>query len=372
MADFVIPEFLQNCDVDIIHAKGLAVLPADIDRSEAGFAWDFTRPTALLVAELCQFYIPETIKLIFPEWSYGEYLDYHAARSQITRKAATYATATLTITGTPGTEIPKGTLFATVAKNSRASIEFAADRLYTIDEAGTCTVSATATTAGASGNVKANTIVLMASPIRGVETVTNTDAASGGTEKEDDKSLRARIHLADTTADQSYIGNNADYKRWAESVDGMGTATVIPTWDGAGTVKIVCMDGNGEPAAQSILDAVYNYIMSPDDELSRLAPPDVVLTVVAPSLVTINYEATLYLASGNTLEMVRTAFSAAMEEYYKTAASSGSVKYGMVASILAGIPGVSDFTGLTINGTAGGVTLAAGEYPRTGTVFSST
>lgn len=125
-SDFIVPEFLEDCDADTIHARMMDELPNDIDKTEGGFPWDFTRPTALIAAELLQFYIPEAIKLMFPQWSSGSFLDYLAAGSQTKRKASTYAEAVLTLTGEPGTIVPAGTVFATEAKNDQPSIEFAA------------------------------------------------------------------------------------------------------------------------------------------------------------------------------------------------------------------------------------------------------
>lgn len=100
-SDFIVPEFLEDCDADTIHARMMDELPNDIDKTEGGFPWDFTRPTALIAAELLQFYIPEAIKLMFPQWSSGSFLDYLAAGSQTKRKASTYAEAVLTLTGEP-------------------------------------------------------------------------------------------------------------------------------------------------------------------------------------------------------------------------------------------------------------------------------
>ena len=65
-SDFIVPEFLEDCDADTIHARMMDELPDDIDKTEGGFPWDFTRPTALIAAELLQFYIPEAIKTDVP------------------------------------------------------------------------------------------------------------------------------------------------------------------------------------------------------------------------------------------------------------------------------------------------------------------
>ena len=227
MADFTIPEFLQNVDVDTIHQAMLDQLPEDIDKTEGGFVWDLTRPTAVIASELLEFYAPEIIKLIFPQWSYGEYLDLLAPAYQVTRKAANAASVVLKLTGVVGTAIPSGTLFCTEEDADVPSIVFSTNDPVTIGSGGTVTVHATAVEAGTASNVDAGTIILMSEPIKGVETITNEAAATGGTEEEDDDSLRERMQQSAENSDTSYIGNMSDFKRWAESVDGMGTAIVM-------------------------------------------------------------------------------------------------------------------------------------------------
>ena len=126
----------------------MTLLPDDIDKTEAGFAWDFTRPAALIAAELLEFYIPEIIKLMFPQWSNGKYLDYLAKMARVERKAPNFATAQLKITGSPGTIIPTGTVFATPATSDSSSIEFAALEDAVIGDDGTVMITVQALVAG--------------------------------------------------------------------------------------------------------------------------------------------------------------------------------------------------------------------------------
>jgi len=54
MADtftFVAPSWLENQDAGTIHQRMMKTLPEDIDDTEGGFPWDFTKPTALEKAE---------------------------------------------------------------------------------------------------------------------------------------------------------------------------------------------------------------------------------------------------------------------------------------------------------------------------------
>ena len=75
---------------------------------------------------------------------------------------------------------------------------------------------------------------------------------------------------------------------------GVGAVTVIPAKDDSGIIKIILMDQNGVPASKQIQDAVYDYIMRPDSESDRLAPPNAVLEITAPETVVVNISAVVY------------------------------------------------------------------------------
>lgn len=364
--EFVLPEFLQDCDADTIHSRMMDMLPDDIDKTEGGFPWDFTRPTAIIASEILEYYIPETLKLMFPQWSSGEFLDYLASMARLSRKAPNFATVLVSIEGEPGTLVETGTVFATPSTDSSESIEFASMEPCVLDDEGKGTVMVQALIAGKESNVNANTITLLSIPIEGIGAVINLEKASGGTEEETDDELRERIREANENMDDSYIGNEADYKRLAESVPGVGTAIVVSEWDGPETVKIVVLDANGEAANTTIQKAVYDYIMSPDSQLDRLAPPNTILTVAAPELVNIAYDVEcLFLENGFELELVLDEFKKNLNSYYKTVNKDKAVKYNWVHSILTNTPGVKDFTGLLVNGGVSNVKINMDEYPYT-------
>ena len=81
------PELIAEVDDDVIHARMLENLPDDIDKTDGGFAHDFTRPAALEKAELLVA-LNDAIQVFFPEWSYGRYLDKLAASAGLMRRQA--------------------------------------------------------------------------------------------------------------------------------------------------------------------------------------------------------------------------------------------------------------------------------------------
>ena len=100
------------------------ILPADLDVSEGSHSWNLTRPTALIAAEICEFILPEVIKLIWPSFAYSTFLDYHAETRAMARLEPTAATGEITITGKPETVIPAGSLFAVPSVNNEPSIDY--------------------------------------------------------------------------------------------------------------------------------------------------------------------------------------------------------------------------------------------------------
>jgi len=360
MSEFTIPSFLENNDTDDIYETMRAILPADIDSSEGSHTWNLLMPTAMTVAELYESVLPQVVQLIFPEWSYGEYLDAHAQTRGMTRKEATPAIGEVTVTGAAGTVIPIGTMFSTPSLNSEdPSMSYDTTEAATIPSTGSVTVPVECTEAGAAGNTAENTVIFLSSDVAGITEVTNAAAITGGTDEETDDALIARIMEYDTTQSDSYVGNVSDYHRWAMSVAGVGSASIISPTDDSGIITIVLTDANGDPASQDLCTSVYDYIMSPDDPYARLAPINAAVNVVSPTAVTIAVKATVELEAEAVLADVAAAFLTNMEAYMAEALSDQEVKITRVGAILSETEGVNDFSGLQI-GTVSGSTATYG------------
>ena len=360
MTQYTTPTFLQNQSVEDIFQGMLTIIPEDIDVSQGSHTWNFLRPTALVGAYLCEYVLPQVIMLIFPEWSYGEFLDAHAQARGITRKAATAATGEITITGAANTVIPAGSIFSTVSMNNDdPSIDYATLSAATIPSSGTVTVAVQCTQTGTIGNTGANTVVLVSSRLNGVTSVTNEEEFTGGTNVESDDALKARINEYDTEQGESFTGNVSDYKRWATSVPGVGDATIVPANDDTGLVTIILTDSNGDPATEQLCTQVYNYIMAPDDPNQRLAPINAYLSVIGPEAVNIGIKATVELVDEYTIEDVQEAFYAQVATYLQTAMEEREIKITRIAAALSATEGVNDFSGLQIGEKRGG-TVAYG------------
>jgi len=369
--EFIPPPWLEEQDAETIHARMMQNLPEDIDDTEGGFPWDFTKPTALEKAELLEFHMMETTKVMHYMFAYGIYLDWHAHANRLQRKPASRASGTVTVTGSPGTVIPAGFLFAVPAQGDAAAITFSTLEEATINLDGKADITVQATEAGTTGNVAADTVVIMASPtIIGINHITNQSEITGGSAEESDESLRQRIAEKLESEEASFVGCDADYKRWAKEVEGVGDEViVIAEWAGPGTVKIIVFDRNGLPANPQIVSDVYNHIVSPNDRDKRLATIGATVTVVAPTEIPIDVACNIVFESGTNHTEVVDRIKERLNAYFDQTREAGAIKRNKIGSVIIGTEGVTDYDTLLVNGgTSGSIPVAKDEYPVLGTL----
>jgi len=167
----------------------------------------------------------------------------------------------------------------------------------------------------------------------------------------------------------TYLGNDADYVRWAKEA-GAGDCIVVSAADGPGTVKLVLVDQNGQPANQALINAVYKHIVSPDDRTARLLPTACAkLTCAAATTVQIAYACTgLIIDETTNIEQIKADFKKAVLTVYDKAKTDSILRYNDVRPLISAITGVKDFETFTINGGTENIILAQDEYPQTGTL----
>lgn len=365
--EFVAPEFTKESDPEIIQERMMKNLPADISDMPGDFPYDYTMPTAIEVSQLIQFHLVRALMVAFPEFAWGEWLDYHGGHVHVVRRAANKATGYVTVTGEPGTVIDRGTVFCVPATDTREAIEFAATQAGEI-EGGTVELPVEAVLAGTGANVAVGTISLMSRPLKGIVSITNEKPITGGSEIEDDESYYERIH-AEYEGAESYVGNDSDYIRWAKEVEGIGDCIVDPVWNGPGTVKLILVDSSGRPANEQLVNAVYDHIVSPGDRSKRLLPAgDATLTVTAAKTKVMVYECTGMRLVGITVTEAQEAFAKAVLPLYLEAKAEGVLRYNDVRPVLSKIQGIEDFTTFTINGGQENIELAKDEYADTASV----
>lgn len=292
----------------------------------------------------------ELYKVAFGDTAYGDFLTRKAADSGVIRKEATKAIGFVTVKGNG--ELPKGSQFAT-----QTGVLF--ETLEDVQVEQTATVRVQAVLAGIGGNVVAQAISVIPMSIPGMLSVSNAEPMQDGFEAETDEELRTRY--LNHVRNPGTSGNVNHYYEWAMSVAGVGGAKVIPTWNGAGTVKVIIVDTEYKAASTEIVTKVQAYI-------DTVRPMGAVVTVKTVEPTTINIsihpEGTFNLDVFK--ELVKAYFIALEQQVIK---GNQTVKLS-VAKIgsLALDAGAIDYTGLLVNGRSESLTLGVDQLAVLGEV----
>ena len=193
--------------------------------------------------------LEELYNAAFGHTTWGEYLDYRAAEHGVYRRAATNAKGEVTCSGT-GT-VKAGTIFAT-----SNNVRFIAVSDTEIVSAGNVDIEAVI--AGDSGNVAAGTINKIPLNVVGIRAVTNANPTVDGYDEENDETLRdrylLRVHYPDTSGNPQFLINRA------LEISGVGAASCVRCWQGAGTALILIVDANLETADDFLIERVQKYV----------------------------------------------------------------------------------------------------------------
>lgn len=296
------------------------------------------------------------VPISFVDETSGSFIDRDAAGYGITRKPGTAASVTLTFTGSAGTSVPAGTLCVT-----QDGLGFATDEDLTLGEDGSGTVTATADAVGTAYNVLAGAIVSTQQAVSGVTSLTNEAAAAGGTDPETDAALFARLDAYKKTPPTS--GNDRHYHQWALEVNGVGAASVIRCWDGPGTVKVIIADMALHPVTEELRAEVAAYI-----ETQRPVTAEVTVESAAgvPVTVSVTVETDGTVFKLDTEKELTERLAEYLGEIAFT--EGAEVVYNRVLALVMGLPGVTDCSGLTVNGGTANVPLDATQIPMLGSV----
>ena len=295
---------------------------------------------------------------LFPQTASGDRLDRHAEMRGLVRKKATAAHGTLTFSLENPAEstivISGGTVFSTAGKNP---IRFVTDKTTSIGTGlKTVSVTATAITKGASGNVAPDTICVMTTNVNSLLSVTNKASFSGGTDIEDDESLRRRI--MEDIKTPSTGTNKAYYKRLAQSVDGVYSANVVSRARGNGTVDIYIA------AKGAAIDSKYvSEVQALVNEAREL---NVDVLVSAASTVRVPVSLTMSEKSGYDFDEVCANVNEKIKEYFASLQVGQSVYVSSLGNAIAGAQGVDRF--LFKSSSSSNVTAADSQLLTAGTI----
>lgn len=340
-----LPDFLANETYEVILKRLLGMIPSNIDKSEGSYIFDALSAVAMEIVQI-KIDMQNYLSRGFASTTFETYLDARCEEHGLSRRAAVAASGVVTFTGVSGVTIPKGTIIATLADNmlNIVAIEFTTQAEATIPETGSIDIAVVASIAGESGNVLAGKITILGDYVFGVKTVTNSAATTGGEEAEDDTTLLERFLFKVRNPGTS--GNKADYINWSLDVAGVGAAKVLPIWNGPGTVKVVVIDSDKQPANSEIVLNVTKYI-------EERRPIGATVTVESANGLSINVSAAVTLASGAVWSTIQSLFDVALTTYLKRIAFKQSyVSYAQIGNLLLDIPGVLDYNNLILNGSS--------------------
>lgn len=320
---------------------------------EGTFSMDVLESNALEFSKT-DLEILEAYRNAFGHTCSAEYLDLKAGESGVYRREGKKAIGKLTVTG-EGT-VHKGAYFAT-AENIRF---VATSETKVID---TAEIEIEALIEGAASNVAANTIIRIPMNIPGIKSCNNEEATYDGYDRESDNSLRERYLEKVRYPAQS--GNPRSYIVWATSVVGVGAVRVQRCWAGAGTVKVVIVDSNFEPANVALLTRVTEKIQAE-------RPIGAEVTVVSAQPIAINVSVRIYGS------IDADAFATAVKNYLikmtnqmiaidESPSVLNYVSYNQIGKFILDA-GADDYGTLTLNGSNENVPLGFDDIPALGEV----
>ncbi len=346
---------------DLNSSTGLSTL-------EGGFADQVFGPVAV---ELEKIYMTmdAVLDVLAVDGDSGWLLDIVAGNFAITRKEGVRARASVTFSGTEGAIVPAGTVCTT-----QSGLVYVLDAAVYIGASGSGSGVLVADEVGTRYNVSAGVIDQTPVSITGV-TGFSAGEATGGVDRESDASLCARYY--DKLRRPTTSSNPNDYRKWAMETPGVGEAKVIPLVNGPGTVGVTLVSGDYGPVDATVVAAALANV-----EKNRAVGLDKPPAVRSATALPLNISIVSKLETSLTPNAAKAAFEAALAAYCKELVREKyarvydgpeddlayTLSYNRVATLFMTIPGVIDYTSLTINGGAGDVPIDKDAVPVVGEV----
>ena len=337
---------------EAIKQRILDNIKSDIDKREGSFTQNMISPVS---EELAKIYLEQRdlLDMAFVRNGFFNYLDDKCWEYGIDRKIGTSAVGEVTFEGADGTSISNGTVI------------YHNDLYYVVlNDAdisnGKADLIVEAYEMGKKYNVIRNTEFTLKENIQGVTRVYAKEDFKGGTDTETDEELRDRYF--DTIKKSYTSGNVAHYEAWTTEVSGVGLCKVYPLKNGNGTVEVVITDSNMLGASSELIESVKANI-------EEKRPIGANVSVVSATEKAINITANITLASGYSVEEVKSEFTNKVTEYLKDISFKSSyVSNARLGNLLLDTNGVFDYTEFKINNLSTNIALSDIEVPKLGTI----
>lgn len=233
-------------------------------------------------------------------------------------------------------------------------------------------VKVQAVNTGVASSVQANQLVLMPSPINGIDGTNNPYAITNGADKESNESLRQRF--------RDFIASQASSNKAAISaaVASVSTNIQFSLLENVAADGVTTKSGNfvvlvGDVTGTLTAELLASVVAAVD----KIRPITITFDVVPPVLSTPAFviAITVDLASGQyTVPLVQAAVAAAVQTYCNSLGAGVGWNFNDLLAVIMDQSGVLDCLKLTVNGDGfdrtGGSFAIAGVGPNNGTVAS--
>lgn len=321
-----------------------------LDKRQGSIIYDALAPAAMELAE-CYIALDIYTEQTYLKTASGENLDNRVADYGLIREPATKAIRIAEIYNTDNElyDIPLNTRFSIPE-------EYGGYNYTVIEKIETGKYKLECETAGSVGNEYLGVLL----PLYNIESLGRAEIIGTfrvGEDIEDDESLRKRA-IAKLNPD-AFGGNQADYRRYLQSIEGVGPAKIFPVWDGGGTVKVSFLNSDYSTPSNEFINQVQTLIdpIKNHAEGLGMAPIGHTVTVVAPTDVQVTMNAELVLLDNITILDVQDKVNEAIQDYIKEVQKNWQDSLNsltiytsrVIASILT-VEGIVDVSTLTING----------------------
>ncbi len=224
-------------------------------------------------------------------------------------------------------------------------------------------VTVTAVTAGIAANAVIGQISLINQPIPGVDTVTNAAAFTNGVDPETDPALRTRF-IAYITSLSKATKTSIGYVISSLKQGVTYSLTENVNYAGAaqpGSFYAVVDDGSGTPPG--------SFLTSAANAIETTRPFTVTYAVFGPVLITANVAMTIVTAVGYDHAATTVLVANAIKNYINALTFGQALTYSRLAQLAYDAsPGVTDVSGVTLNGGTSNLTATLQQEIKAGTV----
>lgn len=349
----------ENMTYEIILQRMLDKIPNTFDKREGSIIYDVLSPAAV---ELQLMYIELDIILneTFADTASREYLIRRALEKGIQPYSATYAILKAEFKPL-SLNIPLGSRF-NLNNLNYVVVEKISDGYYQVQ----------CETVGVQGNQNFGDLIPI-NYVNGLETAKLTELLIPGEDEEDTETLRTRYF--ESFDSKSFSGNISDYLNKTNSLSGVGSTKVTPTWNGGGTVKLTILNSQYNKASSTLIESVQNAIDPNGDGYGvGLAPIGHVVTVDTVEEVQINITTLITFDNGYSFDILKLQIETVISEYLyelrKDWANQTSlvVRITQIESRILDVQGVLDITNTKLNDIASNVITTNYQVPVLGGV----